>query len=355
MLYASQRNWGARIRDMRYQGLRMTVMENELLRLGILAGKGTDIVEINYKPLDLDFTWLAPGGISNPQRHPATSADPAAPFLDHYPGGWQEIFPSGGAPSDFGGAQFGQHGEIYASPWDVEVVEDNEAAVAVTFTTRAKKMPFRIRKTMRLASGDATFTIEEELANESDVRLPVMWGHHITFGQPFLRPGNRIRLPEGLRTIAHPEPVSPDGNRRTVPGDFAWPHAPGTDGKTVDLSEIPDRKTPSEMLYITDFPESHAWYEIVDDERGAGCRVEWDRDVMPFLWYWQEFGAHTGYPWYGRAYVVGLEPFSSMPTNGLEEGAANGTAMQVSGGETVRFHLSYTILDEHLSTERKAK
>ena len=48
---------------------------------------------------------------------------------------------------------------------------------------------------------------------------------------------------------------------------------------------------------------------------------------MPYLWYWQEFGASEGYPWYGRHYNIGLEPFSSYPTDGLAEAVANGSAL----------------------------
>ncbi len=343
-LHSTQRNWGTRIRELEYQDLDLIVLENELLRIGVLPGKGTDIIEINYKPLDLDFSWIAPGGVRNPNSHPATAGDATAPFLDNYPGGWQEIFPFGGAPSEVAGARFGQHGEVYASPWDVTIEEDTESSIAVTFSIRTRKMPFLIRKTIRMNAGHPSFTIDEHLTNESQVELPVMWGHHITFGQPFLRPGNDIRFPDGLVTIPHPEPVAPDGERRIQPTDFRWPHAHTPDGETLDLSVIPDRQTPSDMLYITEFPEKRAWYEIHDSERGAGCRVEWDRDVMPYLWYWQEFGAHTEYPWYGRAYVVGLEPFSSMPTNGSADAVENGTALLVEGGQTIDFNLTYEIL-----------
>lgn len=104
-----QRNWGARIRDVEYQGMRLVILENELLRVGVLAGKGTDIVELNYKPRDLDFVWLAPGGVRNPAASGGMYRDPLATFVETYPGGWQEVFPNGGAPSTHAGAQFGQH------------------------------------------------------------------------------------------------------------------------------------------------------------------------------------------------------------------------------------------------------
>jgi len=40
--------------------------ENETIRITVLAGEGTGLVEFNYKPHDLDFIWLLSGGARNP-------------------------------------------------------------------------------------------------------------------------------------------------------------------------------------------------------------------------------------------------------------------------------------------------
>ncbi len=55
--------------------------------------------------------------------------------------------------------------------------------------------------------------------------------------------------------------------------------------------------------------------------------------MLPYLWLWQELGASTDYPWWGQAYVVGLEPFSSYPTNGLAAAVDNGTALRFGPGQ----------------------
>src|SRR4051794_29254076 len=174
-----QRNWGARIRDFSYLGMRLVTLENELLRVSVLAGKGADIVELNYKPRDLDFVWLNPGGVRNQTDYLSTSPDPLATFVDTYPGGWQEILPSGGAPSSHLGAKFGQHGEVSNLPWDVRIDEDSERAVAVTFSVRGHKAPFHLERTMRLEAGEPAVAFRETLTNESDVAVQAMWGHHI--------------------------------------------------------------------------------------------------------------------------------------------------------------------------------
>jgi galactose mutarotase-like enzyme len=347
--YRLQRNWGARVLEYEYSDMRTVFLENEKLRVGVLAGKGTDIFEFNYKPRDMDFVWLTAGGVRNPNSYLSTSSDLLATFLDYYPGGWQEIFPNGGAPSTYLGAQFGQHGEVSNLPWDYEIVEDNEAAVAVRFSVRTQKTPFYLEKTLRLRSGEGTLEIEETLSNESGISLGAMWGHHLAFGRPFLGEGCRIRLPEGATVIPHEVAIHPEGRRVRGDKHHVWPFSEGESGEKVDLSVLPARGTPSEMLYLTDLEEGR--YEVENPWKALSLRVEWDLKVMPYLWFWQEFGASEFYPWYGRHYNVGLEPFSSYPTNGIAEAVENGTALGFGPHEEKRLSMYISVLEGSIGTE----
>jgi hypothetical protein len=341
-----QRNWGTRIREYALHGMQLIVLENEALRVGVLAGKGADIVELNYKPRDLDFAWLTPNGVQNPGQSGAPYRDSLATFVEVYPGGWQEVFPNGGAPSSHDGATYGQHDEVFALPWDVDIVEDSETSVAVRFAVRTRKLPCTIEKTMRLDAGSAQLRIDERLLNTGAVPIRAMWGHHITFGPPFLRPGHQIRLPDGITVIPHEDAIAPGGRRVANAEPFMWPRATGDDGAELDLGVVPGPGVPSEIVYLTGFDRDRAWYEITDPSDGAGSRVEWDARQMPYLWYWQEFGATTGYPWYGQNYNIGLEPFSSYPTNGLAAAVDNDTALTLAPGAPRDFWLTMTVLDE---------
>lgn len=340
--YRRRRNWGARILEYSLDGMRVVFLENERLRIGFLAGKGTDVFELNYKPRDVDFVWLSAGGIRNPRAFAPNSFDPLGTFIDSYPGGWQEILPNGGAPCSYLGAEFGQHAEVSLLPWDYAILEDAEATVAVRFSVASQKTPLRVTKDVRVSASEPRISFAETLINESDVPVKLMWGHHITFGPPFLRPGCAIHLPEGLEAIAHPEPINPAG-RRVRSGRHAWPRAEAEEGGTLDLSVAPPPGTPSELLYLTGFDEGR--YAVTDPERGVGLRIEWDVTTMPYLWFWQEYGATTGYPWYGRHYNIGLEPFTSYPTSGLAEAVGQGTALELDGGEQRHFSLAATVLD----------
>ncbi len=341
--YRPQRNWGPRVHEVDYLGMQLVILENERLRLGILAGKGSDVVEFNDKRRDLDFVWLTAGGVRNQTDHLSTSPDPLATFIDAYPGGWQEIFPNGGAPATYLGAQFGQHGEVCNLPWHVRLDEDSEQAVAVTFSVRTQKTPFLIEKQLRLVAGEPTLHLTETVTNESDVPLHAMWGHHLAFGRPFLDETCRIHLPPGVEIIPHEVPIHPLGRRVAPDQRPAWPLAATPDGGTIDLSVLPPRGTLGEIVYLTNFKDG--WYEVEHPGKGVRFRVEWDAATMPYLWYWQEFGASEAYPWWGRHYNIGLEPFSSYPTNGLAEAVENGTALSFGLREKRSFWLRTTIVD----------
>ncbi len=324
-----RRNHGARILESEIDGMALVVLENDLLRVAVLAGKGADVLELLYKPTDLDFCWAREQPLANPARRPPSAHDDAATYLDWYPGGWQEVLPSGGAPSEHGGARHGQHGEVHLAPWDHEVVTDTATEATVRFRVRLRRLPLLLERTMSLRAGEPVLRINERLVNESDVEQSVMWGQHVVFGEPFLEPGMRIRVPDGARVLPHPGDFGPGGRRVAIDhsATFPWPHAPAAGGGRCDLSLVPARGEPGEMLYLPDLPAG--WYELGRPGKPA-FRLEWDESVLPHLWLWQELGTTSGYPWHGGAYVLGLEPFSSHPTTGIADAIANGTALRLA-------------------------
>jgi hypothetical protein len=326
------RNSGARLHDVVLRGVPAVVLENELLRITVLL-HGGHVVEFNHKPRDLDHVWLTPQGWPAP---------PSAAFFDTYPGGWQEIAPNGGAPATYRGAAFDQHGEVTALPWECEVVEDDPAQVAVRLTVRTRRTPYRVSKVLRLTAGSTRLSVSSTLTNEAPVEVHAMWGQHQAYGAPFLVPGSRITLPDGVTVLPHETTINPPRRAVAPGGPYPWPVVPTPDGDSVDLSVIPQPGAPSDVLYLTGFTEG--WYELRRPDGGSGVRVEWDATVLPYLWLWHEFGDTTGHPWWGRAYVVGVEPFSSYPTDGLPSAVANGSALALAPFSSKQLDWSVEVL-----------
>jgi hypothetical protein len=325
-----ERNWGARLHDTTLNGIPAVVLENDRLRITVLL-HGAHVVEYNDKRRDLDLVWLAPGAI-----RPAIPG--RATFLDCYPGGWQEILPNGGAPARYRGAEFTQHDEVAGLPWDAEVVADDPDEVAVRLTVHTRLTPLRLSKVLRLRAGEATLRVEEALTNLAPVATHAMWGQHLAYGRPFLEPGSRLRMPPGVRVTPHPSTINPPRRAVAPGGPYDWPLVPTPEHATTDLSAIPPPGAPSDVVYLTGFTEG--WYELGRPD-GAAVRVQWDAAVLPHVWLWHELGDTTGHPWWGRAHVVGVEPFSSYPTNGLPDAVANGSALELGPNE--RRELAWSI------------
>src|SRR5690349_3991958 len=133
-----------------YRGMDVIWMENDDLRIGVLAGRGSDIFEFRYKPFDLDFMLRLPLEIRNPVRDFSQMRDTANQFEDYYYGGWQEILPN--SPTFvYRGASLGQHGEVSLVPWQHALLESGPDRVAVKLWARPLRVPVRIEKTLSLA------------------------------------------------------------------------------------------------------------------------------------------------------------------------------------------------------------
>lgn len=320
-----RRTGGCRISaDYTYRGLRLLTMENELLRGAFLLDKGADVIQLTYKPLDLDLMWHAPAGVRNPRETLPTKAAPGGSFSDFYPGGWQVIFPAGSGPSRYEGAEFGQHGEAALLAWDCTVLADAPEEVAARLSVEMLRSPFTLERVVRLRRGEAVLHVTERIRNLSGRTLHYMWGQHPAFGAPLVGPGVRLCLPPGRVQCAPGERP----HSRVQPGAAGeWPYLPGPDGRPVDLRAPATAPPAAEMLYRVGLTDG--WAALVNPAAGVGVGLRWPAGRWPHLWIWQEMGAGQGFPSYGRAYTLALEPFSSLPGTGragLEEAIAGGTA-----------------------------
>jgi galactose mutarotase-like enzyme len=318
--------------------MRTIILENELLRVVVLVDKGSDIVEFRYKPRDLDLLFFAPSGIRNPVRN-LPSAPSAAPFLDYFSGGWNEVLPNGGPLVTYKGAELGQHGEISLIPWEYAILEDSPEGVTVRLWVRPIRTPFFLEKTLALKPGRAVLMIEEKLTNEGGEPLHLMWGQHIAFGRPFVEEGAVIDVP-ARRFVVHGTIPDYDPRRFQPDATGDWPHIPAPDGTVVDASQVPayGATRAQGMAYLAEL--SDGWYAITNPERRIGFGLHFDADLYRYIWYWQQLGdVAQGYPWWGRTHTVALEPWTSYPTNGLTEAISNGTALLLLPGEELQTSL----------------
>ena len=331
--YTHERNFGCRVMEVVYRGLRTVILENEVIRVSVLADKGSDIFEFLHKASDTDFMWRSPLGVRNPATFVPTVARPDGAFLDYYEGGWQECLATGGNAAEYGGTTFGAHGEVCLIPWEYTILEDEPERVVVRFKVRTYRTPFLVEKTLALARGSGVLEMAERLVNEGAVAMDFMWGHHPAFGPPFLDESCRIDLPS-----ATVRALDLGGTSRCSDGvGFAWPVVPGRDGAAIDLSRVPSPDVASHDLAVLTNLEG-GWYAVTNTARRVGFGMVWSVATFSALWFWQVYGGALGQPWYGRTYNIALEPWTT-PQLTINEAMAAGTQRVLGPGEALEVEL----------------
>jgi len=279
------------------------------VEVDVVPGMGGDILAVRRAGTDL--LWRSPWGLR--QRGSVTThGASAAGLIEAYPGGWQTVFPNGGDACEEHGVEWGMHGEAWLAAWDVDDVGPDRIAMS----TRLVRSPFRLRKMVRVDPGGVA--VEESVRNEGGEPIEVMWSHHPAFGEPLLGPG--VRISTSATTF-----VSDAGELTR----HRWPLADG-----VDLAGLPpEGAAEARFGYLTDF-EGDAWVEVVNPQNGLMVRLTWDAGVMPHAWYWLEWNATPGFPWFRAVRVLGLEPATSWPGRGIAHvRATTGNQVRIGPGE----------------------
>jgi hypothetical protein len=326
--------------DWTYRGMKTVWMENDYIKVGILAGRGSDIFEFRYKPLDVDFMLRLAKGIRNPQHDFSQMRHTPNQFEDYYYGGWQEILPNSPA-FIYRGASLGQHGEISLIPWKYSILDIREDKISLKLWARPLRVPIKIEKTLTMVPDKATLFIEENLCNESRTKLDIMWGHHIAFGLPFLAEGAEIKT-NAKKMIS--EPGMPD-HRRFKPGiETRWPECLSKDGEKDDANIIPpaSKKPYSELTYLYGFG-NQGNYSIRNPKKNVGFSLTWDSNIFKYLWFWQERYATQNAPWWGNAYAVALEPWTSMWKPDAENAIKKGEWLSIKKDQVIITKLSASV------------
>ncbi len=332
--YNHNRNYGCRVTEMILEGHRCVTLENDKLRVTIIADKGTDIYEFLYKPRDLDFMWRTRVGLRERSHFEPTSARSEGAHMDYYEGGWQELFPNCGNLSLHQGAEVGQHGEVLLLPWRHNITKDEPDEVAIRFEVRTVRTPFHLVKTMSLRRGEAILRIHERVRNESGQDVNFTWGHHPAFGWPFIDENCRVDLPEcRIRAIAEFTPST----SRLAPDQIAdWPTASGINGGQVDLSRIPGPGVAAtDMVFLEGITDG--WYAITNTGLSVGFALRYPADLFKKLWYWQVYRGGRNYPWWSATYNIALEPCATLPV--LSQAAERGEALTLGPGESREMEL----------------
>jgi hypothetical protein len=331
---------GCRVSDIQLQrGTPALVLENAAIAVTVIPLKGADIVSLVAKPEGIDVLWRSPWGLPPIAGGTPSASDSAVAWAEAYEGGWQVLFPNGGQAGEYKGVELNYHGEASTTAWDVDGVDTDDDSAQIRLSARLRRSPFRIERVMRLEGDRPVLIIRERVTNVGGEPMEFMWGHHPAYGAPFL--SGACRIDTSARTIWADDVYDGAANRLEPGGTFAWPTGE-RDGVATDLSLVPaeDGDPRQTMGFLRDFPGTHGWYGITNQDLGLGVGLVWPLDVFPYAWFWQEMHASPGYPWYKGIYAMAIEPFTSYPGGLLNVMAKTRTQRALDPGESLAMEVS---------------
>lgn len=285
---------------------------NDQMQVTVLTGKGADIFSIIDVRTGIDVLFKAPWGIRAASGVSALSTS-AERWLDAYPGGWQVILPNGGDECMQYGVTWGFHGEAAMIPWRILARSES----SITLEARLVTAPLLIHRHVTIEG--AVLRVHETVTNASSQAVEVMWSHHPAFGSPFI--DSSCVVSAGCATLIADD-VAP-GTILESASSFSWPHALDVDGRPVDFSRVPPLNEPRSVLaYLDDFEAGY--FAITNTRLGLGVGVRWPLEIFNKAWLWQEMNAMAGWPWFQQAYVMAIEPASTIPGQGMATARAKG-------------------------------
>ena len=256
---------------------------------------GGEITQIEFAGIDL----LAYQEWTKPHDAPEnTTLSPARKdWLTKYRGGWQFLVPNASSECEVDGVSHPFHGEW--SRTHVEIVERSEVSVRMRATMQTSIV---VEREISLESDPARIKLTTTLKNESDEPTSFIWGEHPAF---IAQPGDRIDMPSA-------PVVNSDGASL---GE--WPASRGAHSLDVVSSESPHES----VHYVTNV--SSGWAALRRSD--VGIALAWDSRDFPHVWLWRENGS-TGFPFFGQASLIAIEPASTWPGRGLGEARKRGQA-----------------------------
>jgi hypothetical protein len=298
---------------MKDHGSGRLVLQNEQLRVTVTPEVGGTITAVEHMGLGASVLGTVPWPTEGTPLAPGAARDETI-WLTRYSGGWPVLFPNGGDACEFEGVFHGFHGEASITPWEVTAAEHTRLGLARRFVS----LPVEMHREIAL-EGDVV-AVRERVCMLGDRPARAMWGHHPTFGSDLL--DGPFEIQSDAQCVTVDDGYDPPGNPLIAGAKGSLCSIRGKHGP-YDLGRPEGRL--AALAYLQDF--ASPWISIRRLDDSVGAALSWDQTIFPCAWLWLELGATEAPPWGGRTRLVGLEPNTTWPANGLAEAARRGAPL----------------------------
>lgn len=266
-----------RVKKKCISGIDVLYLESDLLRVSILAGKGGEIYEMIYKPLEMDILLKTPGRLTQYEGRDL-SRERLTWYSELFTGGWIDVLPGMAIYKDIN-VTMEAAGIAATMPWNYEIVSECGESAAVRLFVDLPVVPISVEKTITVKQGDARLLVSERIINKGDAPICFTWVQHSAFGGSFLDEDVEIILPD--HQLGMPMRATP-------------PEVEGHDLR------VPLPRGAEANVFITLRELSEYRFALRNHKKGIEVIMDWDGEAFPCLRCWYRSSKDI--------YTVALEP-----------------------------------------------
>jgi hypothetical protein len=294
--------------DWRYRGLECLRIENQHVAVDVLPELGAKIYRLVDKARDHQVLWHSP-------RVAPHAVALHANFDDHWPGGWDEVLPSGVPCTNRYGDELPHMGELWTQRAHWRLEQCSRDRVEVVFSIATPITPARWERRLTLEAGSPALALQYRIENTGYRPFDFNWGIHPVQA---ISPAHRFDVPARRAEVdEHGGGVL--GNK----GDsYDWPRFGELDVRRSLGPEADDFA----LHYLTGLEDG--WVACTDTAAARGFGLVFDRAVFQVIWLWLVYGGWRGY------YHAIMEPWTGYPS-ALTEAVAAGRALVLAPGESL--------------------
>lgn len=315
-------------------GIETVILSNDLVRAVILAGKGADLLEFVWKPLQINCLYRSDEPM-NVYDNFKLSEKRLLNHSDHLLGGWVDALPHRGS---YKNTEIGQdNGGIAATlPWNYEVVKNEKDVISIRLWVDLPVFPMHVEKVYTLYEASSSLFIDETVTNQGDAPMSFTWTQHALFN--FLSDATTLEVDSD--TVFKAWEHMADPGRPLEAYETNAQEAKLSQG-SFDLRH-PLKSDRSEFVVYNHLKKGEA--ALIDNDLQLAVRLNWDILQFPYL--------RSLY----QGSLIGLEPGNDM-FSGFEHSLKYGTYKILQSNEQIEtsFVLSYIDLHTELSTKGEVK
>ncbi|HEY5585211.1 MAG TPA: DUF4432 family protein [Ruminiclostridium sp.] len=276
-------------------GIKVVYLENDLIRLSLLVGKGCELYEIIYKPLNMDILLKSKGGLEQ-YKGRELSKERLTWYSELFTGGWMDVLPDRGTYGDVYLVQ--KNSGIAATvPWDYEILEQYEDKITIKCFVILPLMPLYVEKTITIVNHQSKIYVNEYVKNVGNLLASFTWTQHATFGGEFLDEYVKLTIPckKVFKAIEYEQAKGKN------PEDYECPieNVKMSDETVYNLLTVKPNSF-DEELFVTVRDLEKPYFNLYNEKKGVGVRFDWDYKAFPYLRYWYKNSKDL--------YTIGIEP-----------------------------------------------